>query len=91
VTLNPDDPDPLFEQLAELLREQIATGKLRPRQKLMTQEQMADHYAVSRGTILRATNALTEEGLIRWSKGKGLFTADADVIERWKRARSKKR
>ena len=91
MTLNPDDPDPLFEQLAELLREQIATGKLRPRQKLMTQEQMADHYAVSRGTILRATNALTEEGLIRWSKGKGLFTADADVIERWKRARSKKR
>jgi GntR family transcriptional regulator len=91
MSLDPDSPDPLFEQLADLLREQIASGELPPRRKLMTQDQMADHYQVSRGTVLRATNLLTQDGLVRWSKGKGLYVADADVVERFKRSRARKR
>jgi DNA-binding GntR family transcriptional regulator len=89
--LDPADPDPLYLQLAEAIREQIARGELRPRQKLPTQEELADDHDLSRGTILRATNMLTEEGLIFWSKGKGLFVSDADVIEKWKRSRARRK
>lgn len=37
--------------------------------------------------MLRATNALVDEGLIRWVRGRGLFSADDDVIEAFKRKR----
>jgi DNA-binding GntR family transcriptional regulator len=91
VELDPASPDLLFEQLAELIRSQIASGELAPRRKLPTQEDLADHYKVSRGTVLRATKNLTDEGVIRFVPGKGLFVADADVVERFKRARARKR
>ncbi len=91
MTVDPDSPDLLFEQLAEVLRQQLADGTLPPRRKIPTQEELSERYKVSRGTVLRATKMLTEEGLVRWVKGRGLFTADPDVIEKWKRARSRKR
>jgi DNA-binding GntR family transcriptional regulator len=81
----------LFEQTAELLRERIASGELPARKKLPTQEALADELGVSRGTILKATKILTDEGLIQWVKGRGLFTSDQDAIERFKRSRAKKK
>lgn len=90
MTVDPDSPDLLFEQVAEILRGQIASGELPPRKKLPTQEGLADELGISRGTVLKATNLLTHEGLIRFVPGRGLFTADADVIDRWKRSRGRK-
>jgi DNA-binding GntR family transcriptional regulator len=89
--VDPDSPDLLFEQLAEILRQQLADGTIPPRHKLPTQEVLADRYQVSRGTVLKATGLLTDEGLIRWVKGRGLFSADADTIEKFKRSRARKR
>jgi GntR family transcriptional regulator len=89
--LDRGSPDVLFEQLAELIRTQIESGELPPRRKLMTQDEMAEHYQVSRGTVLRATKILTDEGLLRFVPGKGLFSADPEVIERFRRSRSRKR
>ena len=91
MSVDPDSPDLLFEQVAEILRGQIERGELPPRRKLPTQEDLADQLDVSRGTVLRATKVLTNEGLVRFVPGRGLFTADASVIDAWKRARSKKR
>jgi GntR family transcriptional regulator len=91
VTVDPDSPDLLFEQLAEIIRQQILDGTLPPRRKAPTQEELSETYGVSRGTVLRATNVLTDEGLLRWVKGRGLFTADDDVVARFKRSRAKKR
>ena len=90
MTIDPGSPDLLFEQLAELIRQQLVDGTLPPRRKIPTQEQLADTYGVSRGTVLRATAILTEEGLLRFVPGRGLFTADADVIERLKRAKKRR-
>ena len=91
MTVDPESPDPLFEQLAEIYRVRIETGDLPPRRKLLTQDAIAERYHVSRGTVLRATRLLVGEGLIRFVPGKGLFVCDADVIEPWIRARQAKR
>jgi GntR family transcriptional regulator len=82
MTVDPDSPDLLFEQVAEILRGQIASGELPPRRKLPTQEDLADQLKVSRGTVLRATRVFTDEGLIRFVPGRGLFTVDPDVMRR---------
>ena len=87
MTVDPDSPDLLFEQLAEVLRQQLADGTIPPRHKMPTQEVLSEQYGVSRGTVLKATNLLTEEGLIRWVKGRGLFSSDKEIIERFKRVK----
>ena len=88
--MDPDSPDPLFEQLAEIYRWRIEIGDLPPRRKLLTQDQIAERYGVSRGTVLRATRMLTEEGLIRFVPGKGLYVANPEVIEPWIREQKRK-
>ena len=90
MSIDPGDPMLLFEQLVELIKQQLVDGTLPPRRKIPTQEQLADAYGVSRGTVLRATASLTEEGLLTFVPGRGLFTADADVIEKLKRSRKKR-
>jgi DNA-binding GntR family transcriptional regulator len=80
-------PTPYFDQLAELLRQQIEDGQLKPNSKIPTQFELVEVYDVSRGTASRATEILLNEGLVIWSKGKGLYVADAESVAAWKRAR----
>jgi len=81
MTIDRNAPEELHLQLASLLMDQIKSGELPPRTKLMPQLDMARHYGVSRGTVARATDLLTEEGLIRWVKGRGLWAAEPDCVE----------
>src|SRR5260370_22173596 len=80
MTIDRAAPEELHIQLAEIIRAQIQGGELPPRTKLMTQLDMVQHYGVSRGTVARATDLLADEGLVRWVKGRGLFTSEHDVI-----------
>jgi DNA-binding transcriptional MocR family regulator len=42
--------NPLYRQIAEDLREQIASGELQPGQQLRTEIELRDHYGASRNT-----------------------------------------
>jgi len=85
VTIDRGAPEELHVQVADLLKRQIDSGELPPRTKLEPQLDMAQHYGVSRGTVARATGKLIEAGLLRFVKGKGLYTADPDVIKAWRK------
>jgi GntR family transcriptional regulator len=91
MTVDPGLPELLHEQLAEVLRSQLLDGTLPPRRKVPTQEELSERYGVSRGTVLRATRQLTQEGLLQWVKGRGLFAADEAAVEKLRRSRAKKR
>src|SRR5260221_9853241 len=91
MTVDREAPEELPEQLAEILRAQIESGELPPRTKLMPQLDMVQHYGVSRGTVAKATDLLADEGLVRWVKGRCLWTADPAVIETWRKERAKQR
>ncbi len=52
---------------------------------------MVQRYGVSRGTMARATDLLTDQGLVRWVKGRGLWTAEPEVIAAWKKKRQAER
>jgi DNA-binding GntR family transcriptional regulator len=77
-------PELLRDQLADSIREDIRTGRVAPRTRLMSQQEMCDHFGVSRTTVVKALQLLADEGLIRWVRGRGYWTAEADVIERWR-------
>ncbi len=69
--LDQDDPRPLWQQLADLLRDRIDRGELAGR--LEAEMTLAEHYGVSRDTVRRALACLAREGLIRSTRGRGTF------------------
>ena len=71
MSIDHDAEEPLYLQLAAILRGQIASGKLErrvPSVKTLTEE-----YGVAQGTAERALAVLREEGLIRSRMGRGHF------------------
>ena len=69
--LDEDDPRPLWQQLADLLRGRIERGELSGR--LQAETALAQHYGVSRDTVRRALAGLARDGLIRSTRGRGTF------------------
>lgn len=63
----------IYNQLATSLRQQILSGKLGPGDKLSPELELAEKYAVSRGTIRQAILLLVSEGLVERVQGKGTF------------------
>lgn len=71
--LRPEDDKPLFEQLKNLLRDDIVERRLKPGQKLPSEARLQSTYEVSRITVRQALSALQSEGLIQTINGKGSF------------------
>jgi hypothetical protein len=69
--LDEDDPRPLWQQLADLLRGRLERGELAGR--IEAETALAQHYGVSRDTVRRALADLAGDGLIRSTRGRGTF------------------
>lgn len=72
------DPEPVYAQLAGILRGQIARGELVPRQPLPSETYLVQNYGVSRGTARRAVAVLRDEGLVRTIAQRGTYVVPAD-------------
>lgn len=59
----------LAKQIAESLREQILSGKIKVAERLPTEEELARNFAVSRPTIREALKRLAAENLIHSKRG----------------------
>ena len=64
---------PLYEQVAESIRDKILSGKLALHTKLPSQNTLSEQYNVSLITIKRALLELVKEGLLFGQPGKGVF------------------
>ena len=67
------DPRPVYEQVAEALRQDIATGVLQPDAQLPSFQQLRDRFGISVTTAQRALRTLKDEGLIEGRTGQGTF------------------
>ncbi|QWT18021.1 GntR family transcriptional regulator [Collinsella sp. zg1085] len=73
--LNAASPEPLYAQLRDLLRERIFSHDLRTGDRLPSEDQLIEHYGVSRITVRRALADLVGEGYLIKHSGKGTFVA----------------
>jgi DNA-binding GntR family transcriptional regulator len=73
--LDHDAPVPLHEQLADLLRQQIQTGKLIGRVPSILS--LAQEHCVSHRTAAHALTTLRDEGVIISVRGKGYYVSPA--------------
>jgi DNA-binding transcriptional MocR family regulator len=72
----PTPDEPLYRQAEALVRDAIATGKLRPGDRLPSVADLATHLKVGKLTVLKAFRTLEREGLVRSHVGRGTFVAD---------------
>jgi DNA-binding GntR family transcriptional regulator len=80
-------PTELWRQLADQIREAIASGQWPPSRKIPTQDQLMEALGISRGTATRAFELLREEGWLVWVKGKGVYSAPEADVKRLRKAR----
>ena len=66
---------PVYRQIVEAIKHQVATGELKHGQQLPTVRGLAQELQVDRNTALRAYRILDREGVISLQHGRGTFVA----------------
>lgn len=72
-------PIPLYFQLAELVRGQIAAGVLARGDRLPSEHAFCVQYDVSRSVVRQALQSLSQDGLIGTARGRGAFVRERKV------------
>lgn len=72
---------PLYRQITEILRAEIAGGAVSPDEP-MTEEKLLARFGVSRAPIRQALNDLANDGFVYRKQGRGTFPVTGARIER---------
>jgi DNA-binding GntR family transcriptional regulator len=64
---------PIYRSIMEDIRAKIASGALKPGDKLPSLSQLAEQYACSQTQVKAAIAVLREIGVVEGHQGKGLF------------------
>ena len=76
------DMRPIYTQIIDGFREQIATGVLQPGEKLPSVRELAGILAINPNTIQRSYRQLEMEGWILTVPGKGCFVCENEESRR---------
>jgi GntR family transcriptional regulator len=88
---------PIYQQLAQQIREAIARGELRPETALPSVRQLSRELVINPNTVARAYSELEREGLLECQHGRGVYVAPpghdrtrsararrlAELLDRW--------
>ncbi len=78
IVVSPLNPDPMYKQVTDQIKDAIAGENLKPEDKLPSIREMASALKISEITIKRAYADLENEGYILTRSGLGSFVADID-------------
>ena len=76
IVVSPLNPDPMYKQVKDQIKDAIATKVLKPETKLPSIREMSKELKISIITIKRAYTDLEKEGYIFTRSGMGSFVAD---------------
>ncbi len=71
--LNFDQKTPIYQQLAESIRQDILSGALPEEQAIPSIRKISGEYSLNPQTVLNATQLLIQEDLLEKRRGLGLF------------------
>lgn len=75
MTIDYEGFEPVWRQLASILRERIASGELPPGRVMPSEATLSQEYGLARSTVVKAVKALEAEGLVVRVQGRGTFVA----------------
>jgi DNA-binding GntR family transcriptional regulator len=73
MTIDQSSFEPVYRQLARILREQIRGGELRPGAAVGSEASLAQRFGVGRDAVRDALGAMRAEGLVITNRGVGTF------------------
>lgn len=68
----------IYEEVADELYEMIKDGRLKPGEKMISIQQLAENFDVGRSAIREALTALSSMGLVEMRQGEGTFIKEFD-------------
>lgn len=74
--INASSHVPIYQQIVDGLRSDIAAGVFRPGEMLPSQREVAVQAKVNPNTVQRAFERLEQEGLIHARRGRGMFVTN---------------
>ena len=78
--LQADSATPLYEQIANDIREQVAAGRYQQNEALPSEVKLCELYGVSRVTVRKAISELVDQGVVIKKHGKGTFITSHDYL-----------
>lgn len=78
IVLSQNNPDPMYKQVTDQIKNTIASGDLKPNDKLPSIRELAEALKISAITIKRAYFDLESEGYIVTRAGQRSFVAEID-------------
>ena len=73
VTVDHEAPQPVYQQIAAILRAQIEAGELVPDRPIPSESTLMQRYGVARETARKAVRLLVAEGLVYVVQGRGAY------------------
>ncbi|CAN5513055.1 GntR family transcriptional regulator [soil metagenome] len=73
--LDPDDPRPVFQQIADEVRRSISVGVLKPEDPLPAVRKLAGELKVNANTVQHAYRSLEHDGVVYIKRGLGTFVS----------------
>ncbi len=70
---------PLYQQLEEILRDEIASGRVNAGQRVATEFELMRRFGISRTTVRQTIARLRQEGLLSVRRGKGTFVGKGKI------------
>src|SRR5690606_39423542 len=81
-----DDRSPIYQQVAERIKEDILSGALKEGDQVMSTNQYAAFYRINPATAAKGFHELVQEGILHKRRGIGMFVSP-DARERLRRQR----
>jgi len=77
--IDPSRGDPIYRQIMDQIKYSIASGALRPGERLPSVRQLSLDLGVNPTTIVKAYTELEHEGVVHTRRGMGTFVSEAPV------------
>ena len=72
---------PLYQQLYDVLKTAIQEGVYKSGEQIPAEDRLREIYGISRVTVRKALEQLTEDGILVKRHGKGTFVSEVDYVE----------
>jgi GntR family transcriptional regulator len=76
VTVDHEAPQPVYQQIAAILRAQIEADELVPNRPIPSEATLMQRYGVARETARKAVRVLVAEGLVYVVQGRGTYVTE---------------